>query len=145
MGRDLDHRKQLLRNLLTSLIENKKIETTVAKGKEVKREFDKLVSLAKRAEARNNFSLKRKIFSFLTTKDSAQKLFNFVLPALSDRASGYLTLERTGRLRDDAAETVVLEFVNKVDYDKKISREPAALAPSRRQSGAIRKAGRKSS
>lgn len=145
LSRDLDHRKQLLRNLLTSLLEHKKIETTVAKGKELRREFDKLVNLAKRSEAKNNFSLKRKIFSLLTTKDSAHKLFDYVLPALADRGSGYLTFERSGRMRDDAAETAILEFVNKVDYDKKITKEPGALAPTRRQPGAAREAGRKNS
>lgn len=114
LGRDRDHRKQLIRNLLTSLIKNQKLETTLAKAKEARREFDVLVNRAKRSETRNNFSLKRKIFSFLTDKGVARRFFDSVLPSLRDRPSGYLTLQRTGRLRSDGAETVALAFVNRI-------------------------------
>lgn len=119
--------------------------TTVAKAKEVKREFDILVNQAKRSVEGNNFSAKRKIYSYLTKKSAADKLFNEILPRLGDRRSGYLRFTRTGVFRDDRAENVLLEFVTGKIYEAKESKnEPKPkVASPRRQGVVVGKAGRK--
>lgn len=111
LSRNLGQRKALMRNLLSSLLASGHLETTAAKAKEVKREFDLLVNRAKRAQAKSNLTIKRQIFSLLSKKELGQKLFDEVLPKFSTRRSGYLTLIKTGKLRNDGAENILLSFV----------------------------------
>lgn len=135
LNRRPDQRKALLRNLILSLVLHGKLETTVAKAKEVRREFDVLVNRAKRAKQAKNFSLARKIYSFLVKKEAAGKLFNEILPVLESRRSGYLSLKRTGVLRNDGAEKAVLEIVKEnyvvKEESKKPTRPTTLLSPRR--------------
>lgn len=145
LSRDLDHRNSLIRNLLTCLVEVGHLTTTTAKAKEIKREFDLLVNLAKRSVRQNNFSMRRKIFSLLTKKSTALKLFDEVLPKFNDRNSGYLSVLKTGVFRDDRAENVLLEFVKAQRTEQKENEDDSkpSLASSRRPRTSVGKAGRK--
>lgn len=118
-----------MRTLLTSLVEKEHLETTLPKAKELRRQFDLLVNRAKRAHLAGNFSLTRKIYSWLTVKAAADKLFNKLVPGFSDRPSGYLTLQKSGKYRNDGAELAVLKFVTLVSQGKTHEEKPKP-APS---------------
>lgn len=154
LSRSLGQRNSLVRNLLTSLVEADHLKTTLAKAKEVKREFDILVNRAKRANLSGNFSLKRKIFKYLTKKSAALKLFEEVLPRLQERSSGYLSLVREPGWRSDGATAASLKILkserakNEKDKNDEIKSGPGApkaVASTGRRNGASRSSRRKNS
>lgn len=115
-GRTTNQRKALLRSLLGSLFEHERIETTVAKAKEVKRIAEKLITLG----IKGNLHAKRLALSYLPNRASISKLFSDIAPRLSGRNGGYLRIVQTRNRVKDAAPMAVLEFV---DYIKKSSKE----------------------
>ncbi|MCL5003767.1 MAG: 50S ribosomal protein L17 [Patescibacteria group bacterium] len=147
--RDVGERKAMLRSLLTSLVEHGHLETTLPKAKEVRRQFDLLVNKAKRAEVHGNFSLKRKIYSFLTLRKASEKLFGSLIPGFSDRRSGYLTLRKSGKYRSDGAELAELKFVElnggKYGEKSKSADSPKVVASSGRLKRTVGKTVRKNS
>ena len=107
-GRNCGHRKALLRNLVTSLFEQQRIETTVAKAKEVRGIAEKLVTLGIRGDQH----ARRRVMSYVYTKKAVGDLFNEIAPRMKDRNGGYLRLMRTRVRPGDATEMAVLEFVD---------------------------------
>ena len=107
LGRASDHRKAMLRGMVTFLLENGKIETTVTRAKEVRAEAEKMISLGKA----NTLHTKRQVFSYITKEDVAHKLFKEVAPKYADRNGGYTRVTRIGVRRGDAAEMAVIELV----------------------------------
>ena len=107
LGRATDHRMAMLRALVTYLLENGKVETTLARAKEVGPLTEKMITLGKKGD----LAAYRKALSFITKEDVAHKLFKEIAPKYADRNGGYTRVTRTGERRGDAAEMAVIELV----------------------------------
>ncbi len=107
LGRTSDHRKAMLRGMVTYLLENGKIETTVTRAKEVRAEAEKMISLGKA----NTLHTKRQVFSYITKEAVAKKLFDEIAPKYAERSGGYTRIYKLGPRRGDAAEMAIIELV----------------------------------
>jgi len=107
LGRTSDHRTAMLRAMVTFLLENGKIETTVTRAKEVRAMAEKYITLAKT----NNLSSKRQALAFITKEDVVAKLYNEIAPKYADVNGGYTRITRIGPRRGDAAEMAIIELV----------------------------------
>lgn len=108
LGRTSDHRKAMLRGMVTYLIENGQIETTVTRAKEVKAMAEKMITIAKD----NSLHSKRQVFSYITKETVAKKLIEEVAPKFADKNGGYTRIIKTGPRRGDAAEMCIIELIN---------------------------------
>lgn len=119
-GRTANHRKALLRGLVVSLLEHERIETTVAKAKEIRRIAEKMITLG----IKGDLNAKRLAFSYLANRSSVAKLFRDIAPRFSGRNGGYLRIIHTRNRINDAAPMAVIEFI---DYENlKKSKEAKA-------------------
>lgn len=109
-GRPSNQRKALLRTLVTSLFDNQRIETTVAKAKETKRIAERLVTFGIKGDLHS----KRQVLSYVTDRSVASKLFSEIAPRFSGRNGGYLRLVQTRNRLKDSAPMAILEFI---DYE----------------------------
>ncbi|MCI6640072.1 MAG: 50S ribosomal protein L17 [Pygmaiobacter massiliensis] len=107
LGRTSDSRKAMLRAMVTYLIENGKIETTVTRAKEVRAVAEKMITLGKQ----DDLHTKRQIYSFITKEDVAKKLIDEIGPKYADRNGGYTRIIKIGARRGDAAEMAIIELV----------------------------------
>ena len=107
LGRATDHRIATLRNLVTSLLENGKIETTVAKAKEVRCMAEKMITLGKT----NTLHTRRQALAYITKEDVVTKVFSEIAPKYADRNGGYTRIMKLGPRRGDAAEVAIIELV----------------------------------
>ena len=107
LGRTSDHRMAMLRAMVTFLLENGKIETTVSRAKEVRSEAEKMITLGKK----NTLHTKRQALSYITKREVVSKLFDEIAPKYADRNGGYTRIIKVGPRRGDAAEISVLELV----------------------------------
>ena len=108
LGRSTSHRKALLRSLVTSIIEQERIVTTVIKAKAVKPLVDKMITLAKR----DNLHARRQAAAILTTPDSVKKLFEKLGTRFGQRNGGYTRIVKLGWRKGDGAEQALIEFVD---------------------------------
>ena len=118
LGKTSAQRKALLRQQVTDLLANGKIETTFFRAKEVQPVVEKMITLGKKG----NLAAYRKALSFITKEDVANKLFKEIAPKYADRNGGYTRVTRTGARRGDAAEMAVIELVCS-GKDKKMKRK----------------------
>ena len=107
LGRDTAHRTAMLRAMVTFLLENGKIETTVTRAKEVRSLTEKMITLAKV----NDLHHKRMAMSFITKEDVTKRLFEEIAPKYADRNGGYTRITKLGPRRGDAAEMAIIELV----------------------------------
>ncbi len=107
LGRKSDSRKAMLRAMVTFLLENGKLETTVTRAKEVQAMAEKYITIGKD----NTLASKRKALSFITKDDVVKKLFDEIAPSYASRNGGYTRVTRIGPRRGDAAEMAVIELV----------------------------------
>ena len=107
LGRTSDQRKAMLRAMVTYLLENGQIKTTVTRAKEVAPVAEKMITLGKD----NTLASYRQALSFITKEDVANKLFKETAPKYADRNGGYTRVTRTGARRGDAAEMAIIELV----------------------------------
>lgn len=107
LGRPTDHRKAMLRNLVTSLLRNGKIETTETRAKETKRMAEKMITLAKRGD----LHARRQVLAYVYDETVVKNLFDEIAPKYADRNGGYTRMLKLGPRRGDAAEIVILELV----------------------------------
>lgn len=107
LGRETAHRTAMLRAMVTFLLENGKIETTVSRAKEVSSLTEKFITLAKV----ENLSNKRAALAFITKEDVVNKLFTEIAPKYADRNGGYTRITKIGPRRGDAAEMAVIELI----------------------------------
>ncbi len=107
LGKTSAQRKALLRQQVTDLLENGKMETTFYRAKEVQPVVEKMITLGKKG----NLAAYRKALAFITKEDVANKLFKEIAPKYADRNGGYTRVTRTGERRGDAAEMAVIELV----------------------------------
>ncbi|MCH5169750.1 MAG: 50S ribosomal protein L17 [Oscillospiraceae bacterium] len=108
LGRTSDHRKSMLRGMVTYLIENGQIETTVTRAKEVRAMAEKMITIGKD----NSLHAKRQVYSYITKEAVAKKLIEEVSPKYADRNGGYTRIIKTGPRRGDAAEMCIIELIN---------------------------------
>ncbi len=108
LGRPTDQRIAMLRNLVTSLLENGKIETTVTRAKEVRSLTEKMITLGKT----NTLHSRRQALSFITKESVVVKVFDEIAPKYADRNGGYTTIVRTGVRRGDGAPTAIIALVD---------------------------------
>ena len=107
LGRTTDHRMAMLRAMVTFLLENGKIETTVTRAKEVRPIAEKMVTLGKKG----TLAARRQVMAFVTKEDVVVKLFDEIAPSYQERNGGYTRIVRTGPRRGDAAEMAIIELV----------------------------------
>ena len=107
LGRPTDHRKAMLRNLVTSLLRNGKIETTDTRAKEVRRMAEKMITLAKRGD----LHARRQVLAYVYDETVVKNLFDEIAPKYAERNGGYTRMLKLGPRRGDAAEMVILELV----------------------------------
>lgn len=108
LGRTSAHRKALLRNLATALLEHERITTTEPKAKELRRVADKLVTLGKRGD----LHARRQALQVVRNTDIVRKLFNDIAPRFAERNGGYTRVLRLGYRPGDAAAMAVIELVD---------------------------------
>ena len=107
LGKTSDQRKAMLRAMVTYLLENGQIRTTVTRAKEVAPVAEKMISLAKT----NNLAAYRQALAYITKEDVAKKLFQEIGPKYESRSGGYTRIVRIGPRRGDAAEMAIIELV----------------------------------
>lgn len=107
LGRPTDQRLAMLRALVTFLLEKGKIETTVARSKEVKAMAEKMITLGKKGDLHS----KRQVYAFVTKESVSKKLFDEIAPKYADRNGGYTRIYKLGPRRGDAAEMAIIELL----------------------------------
>jgi large subunit ribosomal protein L17 len=108
LGRTASHRKAMLSNMAASLITHKRINTTLAKAKELKKYVEPLVTRSKTDSTHN----RRMVFSYLQDKDAVTELFREVSVKVADRPGGYTRIIKTGTRLGDNAEMAMIELVD---------------------------------
>jgi len=114
LGRTTSHRKAMLRNMVTSLLEHERIVTTVPKAKEARRIADKMITLGKRGD----LHARRQALAYIRSKEIVHKLFNELSEQYSDRQGGYTRIIKTGNRAGDAAPMAIIELV---DYQEALT------------------------
>lgn len=107
LGRTADHRKAMLRAMVTFLMENGKIETTVTRAKEVRSMAEKMITIAKSTDLHS----KRQVYSYITKETVAKKVIDEVAPKYVDTKGGYTRITKIGPRRGDAAEMAIIELL----------------------------------
>jgi large subunit ribosomal protein L17 len=136
LGRKSAHRKAMLANMASSLIENKRITTTLAKAKALRIYVEPLITKAKNDTTHS----RRVVFSYLQNKDAVSVLFREIAEKIADRPGGYTRILKTGNRLGDNAEMCIIELV---DYNEAMlaSKEEAAKPKKRRsRRGGVKKA-----
>ena len=131
LGRKAAHRKALLRNLSIALVEHKRIETTLAKAKALRKFIEPLVTKGKT----NTMHSRRVVFSYLQNKEAVKEVFGAIAEKVGDRPGGYVRVIKTGFRRSDGAEMAMIEFVdfNEV-YSLKDAKKPSRRRRSKKKS-----------
>ena len=107
LGKPTDQRKAMLRAMVTYLLENGQIKTTVTRAREVAPMTEKMITLAKK----NNLATYRQALAFITKEDVAKKLFDEIGPKYATRNGGYTRVVKIGPRRGDAAEMAIIQLV----------------------------------
>ena len=107
LGKTTDQRMAMLRQQVTALQANGRMETTITRAKEIKPLTEKMITLGKKGD----LAAYRQALSFITREDVANKLFKELAPSYAERNGGYTRIIRTGVRRGDAAETAIIELV----------------------------------
>ena len=107
LGRTSDQRRAMLRAMVTYLLENGQIKTTLARAKEVAPLAEKMITLSKK----NDLAAYRQALGFITKEDVAKKLFQELGPKYAERNGGYTRIVRIGPRRGDAAEMAIIQLV----------------------------------
>jgi large subunit ribosomal protein L17 len=123
LGRNTAHRRSLLRNLVTSLILEERIETTVPKAKAMRPRVEKMITLGKRGD----LAARRQAHAYLMTSAAVDKLFDTIGPRFGDREGGYLRIVRTGWQKGDGADKAFVELLGseKLQEEKREKRAEA--------------------
>ena len=107
LGRPTDHRKAMLRAMVTFLLEKGQIETTITRAKEVRAVVEKMITTAKT----NDLHAKRQVMAFVTKESVTKKLFDEIAPKYADRKGGYTQIVKIGPRLGDAAEMAIIKLV----------------------------------
>ena len=107
LGRRTDHRNTMLRNQVTSLFDNGRIETTISRAKETQKMAEKMISLGKE----NTLHSRRQAAAYIYKPSTVQKLFDEIAPEYAERNGGYTRVLKLGPRRGDGSERAILELV----------------------------------
>lgn len=132
LGRSQAHRDSLLSNQVCSLIEHRRIKTTLAKAKATKPLAERMVTLGKKGD----LHARRTALSYLKHKEIVKKLFTEIAPAAADRKGGYTRIVKLGARLSDSAPMAYLEWV---DYAAEVKNEEAASKPAKAEKPAAKK------
>jgi large subunit ribosomal protein L17 len=124
LSRNTSHRKAMMRNMVTSLLEHERIETTLAKAKELRVEADRMITLAKQGD----LHARRQALAFIQNKDVVHKLFAEIKDRFLERNGGYTTITKLRYRHGDAAPVSVIELVGRVDTKKAKKKSKAQQA-----------------
>ena len=132
LGRDSAHRKALFRNLVTALLQRERIQTTLAKAKELRSKAEKTITLGKKG----TLAARRRAFNIVNQKEVLAKLFDTLAERYADRNGGYTRIIKLGPRRGDNAPMAIIELVDREEDSKpepkkektkeKVSKEKAA-------------------
>ena len=127
LGRTSSHRKSMLSNMASSLILNKKIETTLAKGKALRKYIEPLITKSKSDTTHS----RRSVFSYLQNKDSVNELFGAISEKIATRPGGYTRIIKTGSRLGDNSDMCIIELV---DYNNlMLTDKPLKATKTRRR------------
>lgn len=107
LGRVTSHRKAMMRNIVTSLLREERIETSEPKAKALKAEVEKMITLAKRGD----LHARRQVLAYINDKDVVVKLFDEIAPKYKERQGGYTRIIKKGFRRGDSTPMVLIELV----------------------------------
>jgi large subunit ribosomal protein L17 len=134
LGKQPAHRRAVLRNLVTNLIEKERIQTTILRARAARPLAERMITLGKR----DSLHARRQAAAFLTTPGATKKLFADLAPRFADRPGGYTRIVRVGWRLGDGAELAILEFIGSElkKKEKKPRREVAEEAPEEKEAAA---------
>jgi large subunit ribosomal protein L17 len=123
LGRNTSHRRALLRNLVTSLVLEERIETTLTKAKAMRPHVEKMITLGKRGDVH----ARRQAAAYLMTREAVEKLFETIGPRFGDRQGGYLRIVHGGFRKGDGGDIAWIELLGseKLQEEKKEKRAEA--------------------
>ena len=125
LGRTTAHRNAMLRGMVTLLLENGQVETTLTRAKEVRSIAEKMITLGKK----NTLASRRAALAYITKEDVVTKVFVELAPLYAERNGGYTQIYKLGPRRGDGAEMAIVKLVNYVKYtDKRAAKKAAAAA-----------------
>ena len=127
LGRTADHRAALLSNLAVALIQHKRITTTLAKAKALKKYVEPLITRSKN----DTTNSRRVVFRYLQNKEAVTELFKEISVKVADRPGGYTRVIKLGTRQGDAAQ---IAFIELVDYNENMAKSPKAEAKKTRRS-----------
>ena len=107
LGRPTAHRQAMLRGMVTYLLENGSIETTLTRAKEVRSIAEQMITLGKK----NTLASRRAALAYITKEEVVSKLFNDIAPKYADRVGGYTQIYKLGPRRGDAAEMALIKLI----------------------------------
>ncbi|MBW4040364.1 MAG: 50S ribosomal protein L17 [Acidobacteria bacterium] len=128
LGRNTSHRRALLRNLVTSIILNDRVHTTITKAKASKPIVEKMITLGKNGSVH----ARRQALAYMMTPESVDRLFKTVAPRYATRPGGYSRIVRTGPRQGDAAEMAYIELLD-AEIELNAKAEKRAKAREKRQ------------
>jgi large subunit ribosomal protein L17 len=131
LGRNPGHRKALLRNMMNALVRSERIETTVAKAKEVRRLADRLITLGKK----DTTHARRRTFSLLSDKENTEKIFSGLAARFAGREGGYTRIVRTGYRAGDGSELAILEYLPAEEKKAKKGKKKKTAAAKAKPAG----------
>lgn len=108
LGRPTAHRNLMLRGMVTLLLENGQIETTLTRAKEVRSIAEKMITLGKK----NTLATRRAAYAYITKKEVVEKLFNDLAPKYAERNGGYTQIYKLGPRRGDGAEMAIVKLID---------------------------------
>ncbi len=132
LGRTASHRSAMLANMAVSLIMHKRITTTLAKAKALKKYVEPLLTRSKKDDTNS----RRVVFRYLQNKEAVKELFGEVAAKVADRPGGYTRVIKLGTRRGDAAP---IAFIELVDFDENMAKAPKAEKKTRRSRRSTKK------
>jgi large subunit ribosomal protein L17 len=130
LGRNTSHRRALLRNLVTAVLVEDRIETTITKAKAIRPLVERMITLGKRGDVH----ARRQAASFLMTPEAVTRLFATVAPRYGSRNGGYLRITRSGARKGDAAEMAFIELLGaEQELSEKRQKREGARAKKREE------------
>ena len=130
LGRPTAHRKAMLRGMVTLLLENGQVETTLTRAKEVRSVAEKMITLGKK----NTLASRRAALAYITKEDVVTKVFSELAPLYENRAGGYTQIFKLGPRRGDGAEMAIIKLI---DYKKPEAGEKKAKKEAKVEAAAL--------
>ncbi len=133
LGRPTAHRNAMLRGMVTLLLENGQIETTLTRAKEVRSMAEKMITLGKK----NTLASRRAALAYITKEDVVTKLFSEIAPTYENRQGGYTQIFKMGPRRGDAAEMAIVKLIAETPVAAEKPAEAPKKAASKKKAEAV--------